>query len=221
MNPKHAFKIVFAAALGALAIFVLPGLASARDGNDDGIPDRWEKHHHLSLEVDQSGRDQDRDHLRNRAEFRAGNDPRDHDSDDDGVMDGEENAGTIESFDKASGRLVLDLFGAATVSGVVTDRTEIKCEGERSADDSVLRREAGDDSSGSGDSSGPGSGSEDNSGPGSGDSGRRGHDGDDDDGGLGSCTAAHLVPGAVVEEAELEIEHGRASYEEIELAHTN
>jgi len=216
---------LIALALGAIAIFVLPGLASARDGNDDRIPDRWEKRHHLSLMVDQARRDQDRDHLRNLAEFRAGDDPRDRDSDDDGVVDGEENAGTIASFDATTGKLTIDLFGAGTISGLVTDRTRIKCEDERTPDLTDVRgREAepGDDRGGDGeevgddhggDNSGPGSG---NSGPGSANSGPSGHD---DDGVGANCTSADLVPGAVVEEADLEIEHATATFDEVELAH--
>lgn len=226
---------LIALALGAIAIFVLPGLASARDGNGDRIPDRWEKRHHLSLGVDQTKRDQDRDHLRNLAEFRAGDDPRDRDSDDDGVMDGEENAGTIASFDAGTGKLTIDLFGTETISGLVTDRTTIKCEDEHAPDvTDVHGREAepGDDHGGhgdepgddhgddgeevgddhGGDNSGPGSG---NSGPGSANSGPSGHD----DNGVGAnCTTADLIPGAVVEEADLEIEHGTATFDEVELA---
>ncbi len=201
---------LLAVALGAVAILVLPGLAGAKDGNDDRIPDRWEKRHHLSLKADQSRRDQDRDHLRNLAEFRAGDDPRDSDSDDDGVVDGEENAGTIASFDAASGKLVIDLFGNDAVAGLVTDRTEIKCEDEHSSGDASSSREAepGDDHGG-GDNSGPGSS---NSGPGG------GHD-DNETG--ANCTSADLIPGAVVEEADLEIEHGAATFDEVELAHSS
>ena len=66
-----------AAALGALALLALPGAAAAKDGNHDRIPDRWEKRHHLSTAVNQAPRDQDSDHLRNRAEFLAGDNPRD------------------------------------------------------------------------------------------------------------------------------------------------
>jgi hypothetical protein len=221
-----------AVALGAFAIFVLPGLASARDGNDDRIPDRWEKRHHLSLKVDQTRRDQDRDRLRNLAEFRAGDNPRDRDSDDDGVMDGEENAGTIASFDAANGKLAIDLFGAGTIGGVVTERTRIKCEDEHVPDVTDARRreaepgddrgedgeEVGDDHGG--DNSGPGSDEDGlgSSGPGSESSGPSGHD---DNGTGAGCTTADLVVGAVVEEAELEIEHGAATFDEIELAHSN
>jgi hypothetical protein len=213
--------IVLAAALGVLALLALPGLAAAKDGNGDHIPDRWEKRHDLSLGVDQARRDQDHDQMRNRAEFLAGDNPRDRDSDDDGVIDGEENAGTIVSFDAATGRLVIDLFGTDSVGGLVTDGTRIKCEDEHSPDLTDLHgREAepGDDNGG--DNSGPGSGDEatDNSGPGSESSGPSGHD---DEGVDANCTTADLVVGAVVEEAELEIEHGAATFDEVELAHSN
>jgi hypothetical protein len=229
-----------AAALGALALLALPGAAAAKDGNHDRIPDRWERHHHLSTAVNQAGRDQDRDHLRNRAEFLAGDNPRDRDSDDDGVMDGNENAGTITSFDATSGKLVISLFNGDSVSGLVTESTRIKCEDEHSPDVTVRARhgeeepgddrgegeEAGDDNGGhgeepgddnGGDNSGPGNGGDDNSGPGSSHSGR-GPSGHDDNGTGANCTTSDLIVGATVEEAELELEHGTATFEEVELA---
>ncbi len=242
MTPKKARRprlgmTWFALALGALALLAMPGLAAAKDHNHDRIPDRWEKRHKLSLKVNQARLDQDRDHLRNRAEFLAGDDPRDSDSDDDGVMDGNEQAGTIASFDSATGRLVIDLFGTDTVAGLVTDETEIKCDDEGSAsseDSGSDESESGDDNGGEGeeevgddngddgeevgddngddgeevgdDDSDPGS---DNSGPGS--------EGDDDHGDR-LCTTAELVPGAVVEEAELKIENGQAVFHEVELS---
>ena len=113
---------LLATALGALALLALPGIAAAKDRNHDRIPDRWEKRHHLSLKVNQARRDQDGDHLRNLAEFKAGDNPRDADTDNDGVTDGEENAGTIASFDTDSGKLTISLFGTETVSGLVTDQ---------------------------------------------------------------------------------------------------
>src|SRR3954447_13187778 len=138
MTPKKAHRprlgmTWFALALGALALLAMPALAAAKDGNHDRIPDRWEKRHKLSLNVNQARRDQDGDHLRNRAEFLAGDNPRDRDSDDDGVMDGSEQAGTIASFDAGTGRLVIDLFGTDTVAGFVTDETEIKCDDDSSS----------------------------------------------------------------------------------------
>jgi hypothetical protein len=235
--------IWFALALGALALLAMPGLAAAKDRNHDQIPDRWEKRHHLSLAVSQAHRDQDGDHLRNRAEFLADDNPRDRDSDDDGVMDGHEQAGTIASFDAATGRLVIDLFGGDTISGLVTDQTEIECEDHSSAsassegpgsgelepgddhggqgevepgddhgDHEVVGDDRGDDGEDEpgddrgGDNSSPGS---ENSGPGHGD------ENDDED---RACTTAELVPGAVVEEAELRVAHGQATFEEVELS---
>jgi hypothetical protein len=197
-------------ALGALALLALPGIAAAKDRNHDHIPDRWEVRHHLSLNVNQAGHDQDGDHLRNLGEFKAGDNPRDDDSDNDGVIDGEENAGTIASFDAASGKLVIDLFGTDTVSGLVTEQTQIKCENEHSAGVSARSGEAepGDDQGGNGeepgdDNGGGNSGSGSNSGP----------------GGTGAnCTVSDLIPGAVVQQAELQVEHGAATFDEVELA---
>jgi hypothetical protein len=140
-------------------------------------------------------------------------------------------AGTVSAFDAATGKLTIALTGGESVTGLVTSRTEIKCEG---VDDRLHRRDHG------GDNSGPGSG-DDNGGhfePGD-DHGGRGEPepGDDNGGGSGpsgeegepaegapsptpgeaSCGTASLVPGAVVGEAELRLESGAAVFEEVEL----
>jgi hypothetical protein len=232
MRRRHGNRARFGgallAAIGALALLALPGAAAAKDRNHDRIPDRWEKRHHLSMKVKQTARDQDRDHLRNRAEFLAGDDPRDRDSDDDGVMDGEENAGTIASFDKDTGRLVINLFNGDTIAGTVNDQTRIECDRDEDEIEHQGARAShdGQDNSGPGsgdDHSGPSAGEdEDHSGPGPGTdedhSGPGPGDDENDNEREANCTTDALVVGAVVEEAELELENGAATFEEIELA---
>lgn len=216
----------FALALGALALLVVPGLAAAKDRNHDHIPDKWEKKHHLSLQANQAHKNQDGDRLRNRAEFLSGDNPRDADSNDDGVMDGEDNAGTITSFDTQTGRLVIDLFGGETISGLVIEGTEIECEHGSGASASSDGSELGDDNGGEGevepgdDHGGQGEEEpgDDNSGPGSQNSGPGNAADDDNEGEAGNCTAADLVPGAVVQEAELKVANGQATFEEVELS---
>lgn len=212
-----------AAALGVLALLALPGAAAAKDRNHDRIPDRWEKRHHLSTAVNQARRDQDSDHLRNRAEFLAGDNPRNADSDGDGIPDGEENAGKIASFDAATGELTIDLFGGETVSGLVNEETEIECSnsGSASASDPQQGQQNED---GSGDNQGEQSGSDDGEEPGD-DNGNDGEEPGDDNGGDNSgpgnpgvpCSSADLTPGATVHEAELHLENGTATFEKVEL----
>lgn len=213
MNRTHRLAASLLAATGLLAILALPSAAAARDRNHDRIPDRWEKRHHLSLGVNQARRDQDRDRLDNLAEFMAGDNPRDADTDNDGIPDGEENAGKIASFDATTGKLAIDLFGGETISGTVTEGTEIKCESEDEAAVSDSNRGSG---SGDQDEEEPGDDrGGDDSGPGSSNSGLdQGNDNDDE----GNCTTADLVPGAVVQEAELRVANGTATFEEVELA---
>lgn len=178
---------------------VAAGPAAAKDSNHDKIPDRWEKRHNLSLKVNQAHRDQDSDDLNNRGEFRSGSDPRDDDSDDDGTEDGDENAGTIASFDGTT--LTIDLLNGGSITGTVTEDTEVKCGDECNQDGE--ESESARHPEGEGGNSGPGS---ESSGP--------GHEGEDE----GDCSIDDLVVGAAVHEAELELEDGDAVFEEIELA---
>lgn len=230
IERQAGFGAVLALAMTALAVLALPSPAAAKDRNHDRIPDRWEKRHRLSLKVNQATRDQDRDHLRNRAEFLAGDNPRDRDSDNDGVADGQENAGTIESFDQGTGWLSIDLFGKGTLGGQVTDATELECERHRGADDasvSAHRDEAGDDEGHHGDE--PGDDQDNHEDEAGADKGEHGDEPSDDQGGhgdddqgeedrSGACTMADLVPGAIVQEADLHVSGGRAAFEEVELA---
>lgn len=205
-NRYRHLMVLVASCLGLVALLALPSGAAARDRNHDRIPDRWEKAHHLSLKVNQARRDQDRDQLDNLGEFQAGDNPRDADTDNDGTEDGDENAGTIESFNSSTGRLVIHLFGGDTLSGLVTDQTEIECDNENEANGDNNNDDDGQVNDREGDNSGPvNSGDDENSGPGG---------GDDNE---GNCTTADLTGTRVVQEAELHTEGGAAVFEKVEL----
>ncbi|HEU4707392.1 MAG TPA: hypothetical protein VFS64_09400 [Solirubrobacterales bacterium] len=216
----------FALALGALALLAMPSLAAAKDRNHDRIPDKWEKSHHLSLKVNQAQKNQDGDKLRNRAEFLAGDNPRDADSNDDGVMDGEDNAGTIVSFDQETGKLAIDLFGGETVSGLVDEETEIKCDDNSGASASSDGNdgeevEAGDGNGGEEVEAGDGNGGEESQvepGDDNGGEEQGGEDGSGPGSGESNCTSADLTPGAVVQEAELKVANGQATFDKVELS---
>lgn len=222
MKRVNALKVLLVAAVAAIAMLALPAIAGAKDRNHDRIPDRWEKRHHLSLNKNQARRDQDRDHLRNRAEFMAEDNPRDPDTDNDGIEDGEENAGKIQSFNEETGELTIGLFGGGTVTGLVTEETEIECdhhgtatashEGEETSSDH--EEEAGDNE---GEHSEEADDEGDDSGEESDDEGEHSDSGDGHCDGGGNCTAADLKEGTVVKEAELHIANGQAVFEKIEL----
>jgi len=203
--------LLLAATCAAALIFPTAGMARSHgDRNGDRIPDRWERAHHLSLKVNQAKRDQDHDGLRNKAEFRAGDDPLDADTDNDGVEDGHEKAGQVVSF--TGGVLVVHLFNGDDGKGTVDADTEFEC---RSAPTTTTAARAADD--------GNGDEGDDNSGPGS-DHHGQGDDGDDhgddndreDDNQVG-CDATKLTAGATVGEAELKATPAGLVFEKIEL----
>jgi hypothetical protein len=86
MKSKTLMLLGIAAVLVA-SLFALPALASSRDGNGDRIPDRWEKKFDLSLAKNQAPRDQDKDGVKNIAEYKDGTSPREADTDGDGTTD--------------------------------------------------------------------------------------------------------------------------------------
>src|SRR3954447_23129579 len=121
-------KLLVSAAV-AVAMLALPGaaLAKSRDRDHDKMPDKWEKAHHLSTHKKNAKGDPDRDGLSNIREFHFRMNPHDADTDNDGVMDGQENGGTITAFDPQSGELTIQTAAAHAVTGLVTDQTEIEC----------------------------------------------------------------------------------------------
>ena len=86
------FVLIGIAAVLVASLFALPALASSsRDSNRDRLPDRWEAKYHLSLSKDQAQRDQDKDGVKNLAEFKDGTNPRQADTDGDGTTDSTDN----------------------------------------------------------------------------------------------------------------------------------
>src|SRR3954453_12260131 len=168
--------ILLITAAEALALVALPSAALAkRDRNHDRTPDKWERHFHLSLNVNQARRDQDHDGLNNKREFEHGtnprdadtdndgleegnevetaNTPRDNDTDNNGIEDGEENAGTIVGFtpgtSPGTGTLVIDPGNGQNVTGEVTGSTRIECRNRQEVEnenENENENEAGDDS---------------------------------------------------------------------------
>jgi hypothetical protein len=130
----------------------------------------------------------------------------------------DETAGTIASF--VNGTLTITLNDGSTVSGKVTEGTEIEC---RSAMASAARDGGGGDDNGQGDdrandgqpSSGPGDGEHGGVSAGNGDD----NDANDDDAQdqAEHCTTAALVAGAVVREAELRVSSAGAVWQKVEL----
>jgi hypothetical protein len=189
-GKRTILGVMLAAALGLL-VLALPTMAAAKDRNHDHISDRWERSHNLSLKVNQAKRDQDRDKLVNRKEFAANLDPHDADSDDDGIEDGDEGAGTITAWDPETGNLTIDDLAGGHVTGKVTDQTEISCDN-------------GDDN---GDEDGDDQGGDDD------DEGDDGDETDDEH----DCSVADLAVGGMVQEADLELTGDGFVWEEIEL----
>ena len=229
MNTSKTGRIgILLAAILALVAVSLPGAASAKDRNHDKLPDKWEKANKLSLKKDQRKLDQDRDGLKNRGEFRSGTNPRDKDSDDDGVTDKKEKAGIISAYDADAGTLTISLYAGGELSGSVTDDTRVKCEDDSSGDDDGTEDQGPGDATtsrhGDGDNSGPGN-SEDESGDDSSDDGsddvgehEDGHHGRGDGDCAGDCSLEDLAVDVEITEAEVKYTADGAVFKELEIA---
>ena len=217
------------ASILALIAVSAPGMAAAKDHNKDRIPDRWEKKHSLSLAKDQRKLDQDSDGLKNRGEWLSGTNPRDKDSDDDGIKDVKEHAGVISAYDATAGTLTVTLYAGGEISGSVDDSTEVQCEdtsGDGTGDQTVVRSGHGRDS-GSDDSSEDDSG-DDQSGDNQSGSDQSGGDQSDDDGTAdqghgdhgncdGNCSIADLAEGVEVTEADVKYTSSGAVFTELDI----
>ena len=216
----------------ALLAFAIPATAGAKrshhkshhrvaDRNHNGMPDRWER----KFRVHKSTADPDRDGVANLGEFHNGTSPRDADSDNDGVEDGnddanhdgiddgDEQSGVITSFDGTI--LTVTLVNGDVLKGTVNAGTEIECEDTPPSTTTATTRhdgESGDDHESGDDNSGPGSTTS-----GSGDDNEQGDDNDDQGENEGNCTTASLTPQTIVKEAELHLTSAGAVFDKIEL----
>jgi hypothetical protein len=202
MRSARLLGIALLTAVASMAVLAAP--SQAKDRNHDRISDRWERSHHLSLRVNQARRDQDHDGLKNRGEFRAQTDPRDADSDDNGIQDGQEHAGTVGTI--SGDKVTINLFGGGSVTGTVTPQTEVEC--DTGGDDN------GDGTGDHGDSDERSLRHDDE---GDNESDDDGHRDGDNEGDTESCPPGALKEGAVVQEAELNLTGAGAVFEKIEL----
>lgn len=90
LSRRTALTAALSVVIAATGITGVAMAGPGGDRNHDRLPDRWEKANGLSLKVNQAGRDQDHDGLKNLTEFRSGTDPKDADTDDDGIRDARE-----------------------------------------------------------------------------------------------------------------------------------
>ncbi len=225
------------AAAGALALLVVAfgGTAVAKDRNHDHISDKWEKKFHLSLKVDQSNKDQDRDKVDNLNEFQEKTNPRSKDSNHNGRPDGREDAdhdGLNNMGEDRSANLPDDRdtdndgvedgeenpgtiasFDGTTLTINVAGGGQVSGTVDASTE---IKCETEDEHE-SDDNSGPGTATASHDG--SGDQSGETESGDDnsgpgesgDDGRV--CTTADLTPGTAVHEAELQ----GTTFEKVEL----
>ena len=212
MSHRTVSLLLLACAFTAVLAFPASGMARSHgDRNRDGLPDRWERANHLSLKVNQAKRDQDHDGLRNKAEFRAGDNPRDADTDNDGVRDGQEKAGQVVSF--TGGVLIVHLFNGDDVKGTVDADTEFECKTAPSTTTTTAARGADDGGGDQGDD-GDHHGQRGDQGD---DDANEGDDNDREDHNQPGCDATKLTAGATVGEAELKATPAGLVFEKIEL----
>jgi hypothetical protein len=117
-----------APAIAALALLALPttAMAKGKDSDRDGMPNSWEKAHGLKVHAYDARADKDHDGLKNLAEYKLGTDPQNVDSDGDGIDDGQDVGGKVDSF--TGGVLTVLLPDGSKVSGKVVDgTTELTC----------------------------------------------------------------------------------------------
>ena len=140
-------------AMYCLTVLASPARAAVRDSDHDGMPNHWERSHGLNPFKANANANPDHDGLVNVGEYTFDTDPLESDSDDDGIVDGDDDAnddgiadgdedghddgdlaGTIATFDATTGVITLDASDGAQVTGTVTDGTELEWDGDCDGD---------------------------------------------------------------------------------------
>lgn len=153
---KACFSTALLALVAAVIAMLAPtsALAAGHDLDRDGMPDRWEVKHGLHSKSVKPAkraagrrragrrgvgansvmatRDLDRDGLTNIEEYRGRTEPLNADTDDDGVLDGDEN-GVVTAF--KGGTLTVVMPGGKRISGTVDRDTLVFCEPDWYFDD--------------------------------------------------------------------------------------
>jgi hypothetical protein len=143
-TTRRVLSILTLVAFAVLALGASSAYAGKRDRNRDGIPDRWEKKHRLSLKAKQSNRDPDHDGVRNKCEYQAKTNPRKKDSDRDGKRDGREDADKDGVNNRAESRVRSHCGSEDSDGDGYFDDDELSGE-VVSFDDGVLALETWDD----------------------------------------------------------------------------
>jgi hypothetical protein len=230
--------LLFGVVLAALLAVPGAAMAKSRDRDHDKLPDKWEKKFHLSTHKKSAKGDPDRDGLNNLGEFRSRTNPRDKDTDNDGVNDANEDRdhdglGNAEEMNEHTSPTNPDTDNDGVNDGEETIGTVASfTEDSAGSGTGVLTITRNDGSTLSGrvdsstriecrapehagvherhgsDNSGPGG-----SGEGDGDNSGPGHDGDE----RSQCSTADLTAGTPVHEAELDGSGASATFEKVEL----
>ena len=233
---KRIKLLLFGVVLAALLAVPGAAMARSRDRDHDKLPDKWEKKFHLSTHKKNAKGDPDHDGLNNLGEFRAGTNPRDPDTDNDGVNDAnddQDNDGVDNADEMAEHTNPRDadtdndgvMDGEETIgtvasftedspgsgAGVLTITLNDQSTESGRVDQSTeiecrAPEQARHERDGGGDNSGPGGGDE-------GDHSGDGRDGDEH----AQCTTADLTTGTPVHEAELHGSGPSALFEKVEL----
>ncbi len=123
----------------------------------------------------------------------------------------EQNAGTVQSF--TGGVLTIALNNGQTVSGDVTNDTEIECK----APDMPTMWSGHDHGGDNGNDQGGDNGNDQGGDNGNDQGDDNGNDQGDDNGENANCSSADLTPGAVVHEARLGLSGAGATWDKVEL----